>query len=450
MTNRPVTSAPHTTAALLDPLRALRVRLTMWYAATVFVILAILGVGVFYVVRMQYAQQLDRSLTQAITEIQRASRIREMEARTASGVVVDAVEELRIPDRTLYLFSETGEPVEPDTVSAWVLELAQRVRDTTALVGSHNNSSEHTLRYRAARIYLMSGTPMIAVAVADEIELEDRYAFLITVFGVASVVALLLVAGGSWFLVQKATAPAEHATARMREFMSDAAHELRTPLTVLRTRAEVTVQHARDEATYVAALTAIDAEAVRLGRMVDDLLLLARVDAGERPLERHRFSLDDVVIDAANTSLPMATARGLTLRIEEFEEAHIIGDPRLVRQLIMILLHNAIKFTPAGGIVQVKVGTVNGTAFFDVTDNGLGIGADDMPHLFDRFFRGDRSHARTGLGVEPQASDGAGLGLSIAKWIADAHGATITVHSTLGSGAQFMVRFGDASGGSVL
>lgn len=428
-------------AVLVDPLRALRHRLTLWYAATLFVILAIIGVGLFLAVRSQYAQQLDRSLGLAVDEIERAARIREMEAASAHGMVVDAVEELRIPDRTLYLFSATGDPVVPDSAPSWMRTLVLDTRGDTVATGIHHVAPELTLRYRVERIHLASGAAMVAVAVADEIELEDRYAFLITVFGVASAVALLLVAGGSWFLVQKATAPAEHAMKRMRQFMGDAAHELRTPLTVLRTRAEVTVQQPRDMNTYVSALQAIDAEAVRLGRMVDDLLLLARVDAGERAVEHSRVSLDDLVMDAADSSLPMATARGLSVRIEEFEEARVDGDPRLLRQLVMILLHNAIKFTPEGGVVQLKVGTVDGTAFLEVADNGVGINSTDMPRLFERFFRGDVSHARTGMNAVQPAVEGAGLGLSIAQWIADAHHATITVSSVPGQGAHFLVRF---------
>lgn len=441
MSRAHVSEATPPPAVLVDPLRALRHRLTLWYAATLFAILTIIGVGLFLAVRSQYAQQLDRSLRLAVEEIERAARIREMEAASAHGMVVDAVEELRIPDRTLFLFSATGDPVVPDSAPSWVRALVHDARANTVATGIHRVAPELTLRYRVARIHLTSGAAMVAVAVADEIELEDRYAFLITVFGVASAVALLLVAGGSWFLVQKATAPAEQSMKRMRHFMSDAAHELRTPLTVLRTRAEVTVQQPRDMNTYVSALQAIDAEAVRLGRMVDDLLLLARVDAGERAVEHLRISLDDLVMDAADSSLPMAAARGLTVRIEEFEEARVDGDPRLLRQLVMILLHNAIKFTPEGGVVKVKVGTVEGTAFLEVADNGIGINSTDLPRLFERFFRGDMPHERAGWNAAQSPVEGAGLGLSIAQWIADAHHATITVSSVPGHGAHFRVRF---------
>src|SRR5438477_17645 len=125
--------------------------------------------------------------------------------------------------------------------------------------------------------------PLVAIVVGNNVELQDRYAALIAAFGGAGLAALLLVAAGGWLLVRKSTAPVEATIEHMRRFMADAAHELRTPLTVLRSRAEVTLQQPRDAATYVAALGGIEREAKRLGSIVEDLLILARADAGERP-----------------------------------------------------------------------------------------------------------------------------------------------------------------------
>jgi len=430
---------PSRATSAARPLAALRFRLTLWYAATLFGILLLLGGGLFIAVRNQFAEQLDDSLTQATTEIERAARIREMEAASARGQVVDAVEELRIPDRTLYLLDDHAAAVIPKTAPDWVRDAAGRAVKSGAVNEDHGLDDEHLLRLRAAKIRLTSGAAMVAVAVADKIELEDRFASLIAAFGSAAAIALLLVTAGGWFLVRKATAPAETSMEQMRRFMGDAAHELRTPLTVLRTQAEVALQQPRDVARYVEALRSIDAESQRLGRIVDDLLTLARADAGERAIEIQRVSLDDIALDAAEAARAVAGARGVEIRIEEFEEARVDGDPVLLRQLVMILLDNAVKYTPSGGEVRLRVGSTAGAALLDVADTGVGIAAADLPRVFDRFFRGDPARARGGADGEPVS--GAGLGLAIAKWIADAHGAVISAESMPGSGSRFAVRF---------
>lgn len=436
-------NAPRVSSAA-NPLALLRFRLTLWYAMTLFGILALLGGGLFVTVRHQLAAQLDVSLAQATDEVERAARIREMEAASARGQVVDAVEELRIPDRTLYLLSDRGVPVIPATAPGWVRAAATRALGGAVVNEDHDDGDDSALRFRAVSINLTSGKAMVAVAVANKVELEDRFASLIAAFGSAAVIALLLVAAGGWLLVRKATEPAEASMEQMRRFMGDAAHELRTPLTVLRTQAEVALQQPRDVARYQAVLHAIDAEAQRLGRIVDDLLTLARADAGERVIERKRLSLDDIALDAAETARPMANARGVEIRIEQFEEARVDGDPVLLRQLVMILLDNAVKYTPAGGTVRLGVGSANCEAVLDIADTGVGIDATDLPRVFDRFFRGDP--ARTRSGGDDHAPSGAGLGLAIAKWIADAHRAVISVESQPGAGSRFVVRFAPPTG----
>jgi len=421
----------------LQPLARLRLGLTAWYLATFGAILVLLGGGMFVVIGRQYAQQLDDSLRQATVEVARAARIREMESRSARGQVVDAVEELHIPDRTLYLFDGSGNPVTPATAPMWIRRaVADAVRDS-AVSRDQDPRRGNTLRLRAERFTLASGAPMIAVAVADKVELEDRYAALIATFGAAAAAALLLVVAGGWFLVRKSTAPVERTIDHMRRFMGDAAHELRTPLTVLRTRAEVTLQQPRPAAEYADALHAIEREAKRLGTIVEDLLILARADAGERPIARERVYLDDVTLDAAGAVGAVAQAKGVDLELDEFDEAAVEGDATLLRQLVMILLDNAVKFTARGGRVRVRVGTANDRPTLLVEDTGVGIAPEQLPHVFERFYRGDPARSRRDGG----AADGAGLGLSIAKWIADAHGAEIALASSPGAGTRVSVRF---------
>ena len=415
----------------MQPLALLRRRLTFWYAATLSLILLLLGGGLYVMIHSQLAQQLEDSLTNATREVVRAARIREMEMASTHGEVVDAVEELRIPDRMLYLLDTLGRPVTPDTASHWIREAALRAVHASTLTTEVEIGDEHVLSIHAERFKLESGVPMIAAVAADEVELTDRYAALIAAFGGAALAAIVLVAAGGYFLVRKATEPAERSMAYTRRFMADAAHELRTPIAVLRTKAEVAVQEVRTPESYAATLQGMGREAERLGRVVDDLLTLARVDAGERSVERVRFFLDDVVLDAALSMRTLAQAAGVTLAVDEFEETAIVGDASLVREMVVVLLDNAVKFTPAGGTVRVRVAPAPEPTLI-VEDTGPGIPADQLPHVFERFYRGDASRPRAG---------GAGLGLSIAQWVADAHGARITLSAEPGAGTRASVVF---------
>jgi signal transduction histidine kinase len=417
-------------------LRRLRLQLTAWYVGTFALILAVLGLALFAVIARQLANDLDASLHAATRAVAQAAQIREVEAVSATGGVVDAVEELTIPGRELYLFDSIGRPLTPAQAAPPIVEAAQRA------VGA-GTADEHfkrqavapgdrTLQVHAERFTLRSGTRYVAAAVADRVELEDRYAALIGALAGAAAVAVLLVAVGGWFLAGKATAPVERALAHMRRFMADAAHELRTPVAVLRSRAEVALQREREPAAYVAALSAIGSESERLGGIVDDLLILARADAGDRPVVRQRLYLDDVVLEAVDVVRVLAERRGVELAVSEFEEAAVDADPQLLHQLVVIALDNAIKFTPTGGRVSLRVRAEEGRAVVTVDDTGVGIAGSELPYVFDRFYRGGDARSR---------GDGAGLGLSIARWIADAHGATIEVASTPGTGTGITIRF---------
>jgi signal transduction histidine kinase len=201
---------------------------------------------------------------------------------------------------------------------------------------------------------------------------------------------------------------------------------------VLRSRADVALSRAREPEAYVDALTAVGLEAERMGRIVDDLLTLARVDAGERAIVRQPLYLDDLALDAVSGVRVLAETHGVDLDVKEFEEAPVEADPTLVRQLLVILLDNAVKFTPTGGSVSLSVRSADGCAIVTVEDTGVGISPAELPRIYDRFYRGDDARRR---------SDGAGLGLSIAKWIADTHGADIELVSTVGQGTCVTVRF---------
>jgi signal transduction histidine kinase len=417
----------------MDPLRRLRLRLTAWYAGTLAFILLVLGVGLFTAIARQIDLELKASVRRAARELIGAARVREMEARQARGAVVDAVDELHIPDRSLYLFDGAGNVIRPDTAGPRVREAAREA----AARGSTDRALEEeregrTLEVHAERFRLADGHWYVAVAVADRVELEDRYALLIAAFAVAALAALALVSGGGMLLARKSTEPVQKAMEQMRRFMADAAHELRTPITVLRSRAGVAQQKARGPEAYAEALADIEREAARMGTIVDDLLILARADAGQRAPRRERCFLDDVVLDAVHAAQPLAERRGVRLEVGTLDEAAVSAEPELLRQAAVIILDNALKYTPSGGTVTVTVAAAEGRCTLVVRDTGIGIAPDVLPHVFERFFRGAPAEGR-----EP----GAGLGLAIARWIADAHGAGIVIQSEVGRGTEVSLRF---------
>jgi signal transduction histidine kinase len=414
------------------PLARVRLRLTLWYAGIFVSILGSLGAGLFLAVRHRVSRQLDASLRSATAAVIGAARIREAERAGAQGVVADALDELHIPDRALYLLDAGGAPIKPAQAAPWIQEAARLAARDGAAHQDLSTPDDRVVRLQAERFTGAGGKVYVAVVVADRLELEDEYASVIEAFAAAALVGLLLVAGGGYVLVRQATAPIESSMEQMRRFMADAAHELRTPVTLLRTRAEVALGQEREPARDAATLAAMEREAARVGEIVGELLTLARADAGERLVVRDPLHLDDAAADAVEGARALAEQKRVRLEIGKFEEAKIQGDPALVRQLLLIVLDNAIKFTPAGGQVRLDVAVDEGRARVSVADTGIGIPADQLPHVFERFYRGDGGR---------RAAEGAGLGLAIAKWIADAHGARIEIRSTPGAGTTVTVSF---------
>jgi len=229
---------------------------------------------------------------------------------------------------------------------------------------------------------------------------------------------------------------------QQRRFMADASHELRSPVSIIRGEAEVALSQVRSPEEYRESLAISLEEARRLSQIVDDLFTLARADAGQYPLHPRDFYLEEMAGDCVRAARSMAAARGTTLSYEPDGEMPIHADEALVRRLTMNLLDNAIKFTPAGGAVRVACERAGGEYALTVRDSGPGIPVEAHEKIFERFFRLDpaRTQDRPALGAaEPTAptTAGAGLGLAIARWVAEAHhGRLVLVHSDV-SGSMF-------------
>ena len=216
-----------------------------------------------------------------------------------------------------------------------------------------------------------------------------------------------------------------------QRLLADVSHELRTPLTAI--RGNVDLMRRMGDADPE-SLEIIQEEIERMTRLVGDLLLLARADAGGLPLEKQKVELDNLLFEVYRQVRLLE--KSVDVKVTEVDQACIMGDVDRLKQLLLNLIGNAIKYTPDGGTVDVSLSKKNGWAYIKISDTGMGIPAEDLPYIFDRFYRVDKARAR---GHSGQGQGGAGLGLAIAKWIAQAHGGNIDVMSKLGEGTTFTV-----------
>jgi heavy metal sensor kinase len=221
----------------------------------------------------------------------------------------------------------------------------------------------------------------------------------------------------------------ETSVKRIRQFTADASHELRTPLALIRASAEITLRRERDAEEYRTALRNIESEAARMTGLTESLLTVARADTGGFDMPLSPIDLNGVVASVVQQNEALAAGKGIRIKAEiGAQPALASANDSGMRRLLMILIDNALKYTPKGGTVKVSAEpTPDGTAI-SVEDTGEGIAADALPHVFERFYRADPARG---------SGSGFGLGLSIAQAIAQAHGSKIVVESRLAAGSRF-------------
>jgi heavy metal sensor kinase len=217
----------------------------------------------------------------------------------------------------------------------------------------------------------------------------------------------------------------------MRRFVADASHELRTPLAVIRGEADVALAQERGAGDYRESLAVILDESRRLSRLVEDLLNLARADAGRVTLDVKDFYFNDLLAECCRSIQARAAAKGITLECPAGSDVPFRGDEQLLRRLVANLLDNAVRYTPAGGRVTAEVAAQEAGVRLRIADTGVGIAAEARAHVFERFFRADSARSR--------ADGGFGLGLAIVKWIAESHHGAVEVESEAAKGSTFTV-----------
>ena len=455
---------------------SIRLRLTLWHTALLALVLAGFAALVYVTVNSQVEGDVDHDI-----DLRALQASRELRAITVGGPPRPA-RPVELPtsalvDTSLYvqvlglngeLLSRSENLREPLPIPPETLRLAvagQEVRDR--------------LDFETGKIEMQTAPLTVDGSVVGVLQVaaplqaaEGRLAGLRLVLAGVVLGALALAALIGWFLASRAMRPVDRMTrtaraigesgdltrrleeprerdelrrlastfndmlARLdqavgtqRRFLADASHELRSPLAAIRTNVESLLRGGDAEPRERdASLRAIARETDRMGRLVADLLALARADSGQ-PLVREPVELDALLIEAYQQQRRLAD--GVTLTLGEIEQVEILGDADRLKQLVLNLVDNALRYTPRGGEVTLDVTGDGQWAMLRVDDTGVGIPPEHLPHIFDRFYRVDSPRTRQGGGT--------GLGLAICKWVAEAHGGRIEVVSTVDLGSTFTV-----------
>ena len=232
----------------------------------------------------------------------------------------------------------------------------------------------------------------------------------------------------------------EAAFKKITQFTADASHELRTPVAVMRTRAELSLRKARSADEYRDVIAEILAELEKTSGLIEQLMFLARADSGAETLHFSVTNVAEVLREACHQGSALAEAKQIAFQEQiSADSMWIQGDASSLRRLFLILIDNAVKYTPANGKVEISLLRNDGYAVAQVRDTGIGIAETDLPNVFERFYRADKARSRE--------SGGVGLGLSIGRWIAEVHAGTIEVQSSPGHGSIFQIRFPLANSG---
>jgi two-component system heavy metal sensor histidine kinase CusS len=447
---------------------SIRWRLTLWYGAVLSAILIAFSTGVYLLMRHHLLSLTDAALAEELSDL--GGDV----GRCRSTAEIPRELALRYSSHEGYEFQVStlrGEPLfRSDRIEAAGLSLPRPK-------SSSESSSYTTLTLRrlghvrtVGRVVSGPAGPMVIRAAVSLTATDHALRGLLAVLLSIGPLALAATLGGGYVLARKALAPvdrmvttaAEITATRLdrrvdapnaqdelgrlastlndmiarlqrsfeevRRFTADAAHELRTPLSMMRTEAEVALRSPREPEPDGRVLENILEETDRLGRLVSQLLFLCREDTGLATGARGPVRLDDVVREVADHMQVMAREKGLILAVDGITPCCVQGDADRLRQLFFNLLDNAIKNTPSGGAVTVQRGAPNGRVRVVIADTGVGIPAEHLPYVFDRFYRVDPSRSRE--------TEGAGLGLAICRAIAEAHGGQIQIESAVGEGTR--------------
>jgi signal transduction histidine kinase len=396
-----------------------RIRLTAWYVAALALFLVTLGTAVYQLEQHQLRSNVEHGLK--VT----ADRVRE---RVAEDGVIAAQATNYGASYNISWSDGSGAPARSN---------GNPSNRASVLAAIDHGNDMRTIERKGVTLRIYSvhlRHPSLVVQVARSMEPEEDALHGLLAFMLIGVSGSLAVAAvGGWFLAGKSLAPVAAAFARQQAFVADASHELRTPLAVIRANAEF-LQQGQPESEEASEILA---ETDRLTALVDALLALAQ---GHGPATADRpLDLGELVSASAQSMQPLASDRKVVLDVHAASGLEVRGNPDQLRQLVLILVDNALRYTPEGGRVRVDAHRNDGTAVLAVTDTGIGIDRTALKHVFERFYRADEARNR--------ANGGAGLGLSIAEQLVIDHGGRISAESTPERGSTFTVSLPLGPGG---
>jgi heavy metal sensor kinase len=456
----------------------LRVRLTLWYGTALALVLVVFGGALYAVLARGLRDQIDRSLEEAAAVAVRAVEQHRLGPFLPFEELATEFPELAVLDKTFQIFSPAGKiTIRSPNLGHQDIPLSPTAL-ASALIGHATFESARFKDGSAFRLFSVpireNGALVNIVQVGTSLQpAEEMLHRLVLVLLVSAPIALAAALGGGWFLADRALRPIEaiiqaaqriaagDLTQRLavpstldeigrlaatfndmiarleasfrqvRQFSADASHELRTPLTVIKGKAELALRRPRPAADYKLVLESALEEIDHMTRIVDELLFLSRTDLGEVAIESLSVRLDALVEDIRRQTAVLGQEHGVQVTVGSVEPAPVLGDELRLRELLLNLVDNAVKYSRPGGKVEIALVREGTTARLSVTDQGIGIPSEEQWRIFDRFYRTDAARAH--------AKKGTGLGLSICKWIAEAHHGRIEVQSTVGQGSRFTV-----------
>lgn len=468
---------------MIDTVRG---RLTLWYVSALALILILFGVAVYVIFSRALHRRVDQEL-RATIEISITSLNHDtQEGQSPPSAAQSTAAELSHPQQAMMIFDDSHQLLATHRGEEdFPVQLPERTTITDADVYLYTITTQQGRNHRIAvrRVTIPpANTPYIILASQPLRLVEAELESLREILYFAAPIVLLIAGFGGWFLARQGLAPVtamarsareigagsldrqlpvvnardelgqlattfndllarlNAAFEEQRRFMADASHELRNPLSVMSTAAGVTLKKAhRAEEEYREALHIVAEQTRRLARIVNDMFMLARADAGQYPLRKRTLYLDDLLEEVARAGTVLGTDRSASVKVTNLPEAVFHGDEDLLRQMLLNLVDNAVKFTPTDGTVVLSLERNENNYLLSVADSGPGIPAEERQHIFERFYRADRKRLRV-------SDDGAGLGLAISRWIARAHDGDIELGDSGTNGTKFIVRLPLANG----
>jgi heavy metal sensor kinase len=454
-------------------IHSIKFRFAIWYLLVLAVLLIALGAGVYFYLSRSLYQNLDDALELRSTQIRSIQDILES---IRQGAFQEELGEIVI----LYFYSgDQLVEVSPRGINITLShELISQAIAGTSLFTTIQTTEGEGLRLLAVPINISilgppPGIQPAALVIAHSTkQIDQALAGLVRTLIIAVPLALALAAGGGIFLARRALKPVdkiaqtaqeieesdlsrrinvntkdelgrlaatlnemigrlEKAFQRQKQFTSDASHELRTPLSVIEAESTLALQKERPSTDYRQSLEIISQESRQMSSLIDQLLTLARADAGKEQWNFTEVNLGKLISNLSTDVEVLCQEKGLSFQLGQPQDLVVKGDEARLRELFMNLLDNAIRYTPAPGTVSISLRREGQMAVVAITDTGIGIPAEDIPFIFERFYRVDKSRSR--------AEGGTGLGLAICRHIAEAHGGKIEVESQMGTGSTFSV-----------